>query len=98
MSNNEDPTSKFTPSAQQVLGLARRAAKELGQLSKHKVRPGVGGFLGKRSENSGVLCRLKGQKPYSDWLKHNLFAQCIVRFSFRYSLIKRKNNYSANVY
>ena len=30
MSNNEDPTSKFTPSAQQVLGLARRAAKELG--------------------------------------------------------------------
>ena len=66
------------------------AAKELGQLSKLTVRPGVGGFLGKRSENSGVLCRLKGQKPYSDWLKHNLFAQCIVRFSFRYSLIKRK--------
>ena len=31
MSNNEDPTSKFTPSAQQVLGLARREAKELGQ-------------------------------------------------------------------
>ena len=30
MSNNEDPTTKFTPSAQQVLGLARREAKELG--------------------------------------------------------------------
>ena len=30
MSNNEDPTAKFTPSAQQVLGLARREAKELG--------------------------------------------------------------------
>ena len=30
MSNHEDPTTKFTPSAQQVLGLARREAKELG--------------------------------------------------------------------
>ena len=58
----------------------------------------MGGFLGKRSENSGMLCRLKGQKPYSDWLKHDLFAQCIARFSFRYSLIESKNNYSANVY
>ena len=65
----------------------------------HAHRGYVGYYpLGKRSENSGVLCRLKGQKPYSEWLKHNVFAQCIVRFSFRYSLIKRKNNYSANVY
>jgi ATP-dependent Clp protease ATP-binding subunit ClpC len=30
MSNNEDPITKFTPSAQQVLGLATREAKELG--------------------------------------------------------------------
>ena len=30
MSNHEDPTARFTPSAQQVLGLARREAKELG--------------------------------------------------------------------
>ena len=33
MSNHEDPTSKFTPSAQQVLGLARREAKELGHVA-----------------------------------------------------------------
>ena len=30
MSDKEDPITKFTPSAQQVLGLARREAKELG--------------------------------------------------------------------
>ena len=41
MSDKEDPITKFTPSAQQVLGLARREAKELGHNvidSKHVLR------------------------------------------------------------
>lgn len=33
MSNREDPTKKFTPSAQQVLGLSKREAKDLGHLA-----------------------------------------------------------------
>lgn len=52
------------------------AAKELGQLSKLKVRPRVedwrgGSFLGERSQNGDMF---KGQKPYSDRFKPDLFA------------------------
>lgn len=55
------------------------AAKELGQLSKLKVRPGVwGGGRGQgrpwwESQNSDRLCRFPGQEPCSDCLKHIFF-------------------------
>lgn len=60
------------------------AAKELGQLSKLKVRPGGrGGGQGwgipwEESQNSDPLCRFKGQEPCSDGLKHNFFLRWCI--------------------
>lgn len=34
----------------------------------------VGRLPGERAQNGDTLCKLTGQKPFSEWLTHNLFA------------------------
>lgn len=53
---------------------AGSAVKAQGEARGGVKRLGYRGFLGERSQNGDMLCRLKGQKLYSDWLKHSLFA------------------------
>lgn len=67
------------------------AAKELGQLSKLKVRPGVRaggwvrGFPWEEAQKSDTLCGFQRREPCSDRLKHKFFCSGVLG---RHSLTK----------